>query len=75
MDTIRRDDESWVQKLSNMQRACTALVLGVTLSVVLAACGGGGVTSIFSGTTLTGSLIDGYITGAKVCLDSNGNGV
>lgn len=37
----------------------------------LASCGGGSDTSI---TQLTGSVIDGYIEGAKVCLDLNGNG-
>jgi hypothetical protein len=35
---------------------------------MLSACGAGG-----SG-TLTGSLMDGYIRGAKICIDMNGNG-
>lgn len=36
----------------------------------LAACGGGGVT----GDPVSGKLIDGYIKGATVCLDINGDG-
>jgi hypothetical protein len=44
----------------------------------LAACGGGGgssssSTASGSATTLSGKVIDGYIIGAKVCLDVNSN--
>ncbi len=46
----------------------------------LAACGGGGGGSSTTSTpatpaTLSGKVIDGYITGAKVCLDVNSNNV
>jgi hypothetical protein len=40
--------------------------------MLLTACGGGGGGSGGS-TTLSGAVIDGYIEGAKVCLDVNGN--
>jgi hypothetical protein len=44
-----------------------ALLLSIT---AMAACGGGGVT----GDPVSGKLIDGYIKGATVCLDINGDG-
>ena len=44
------------------------LGLSAALLSLLTACGAGG-----SG-TLTGNLMDGYIKGAKVCIDLNGNG-
>ena len=37
--------------------------------LALAACGGGGTT----GTAIGGRVMDGYISGAKVCLDANNN--
>lgn len=40
-------------------------------AAALVACGGGGGGGASS--TLTGKVIDGYITGAKVCLDVNSN--
>lgn len=40
--------------------------------LLLTACGGGGGSS--TGSQLAGSVIDGYIEGAKVCLDVNSNG-
>lgn len=44
-----------------------ALLLSIS---ALAGCGGGGVT----GDPVSGKLIDGYIKGATVCLDINGDG-
>ena len=44
------------------------LGLSAALLSLLTACGAGG-----SG-TLTGNLMDGYIKGAKICIDLNGNG-
>jgi hypothetical protein len=41
-------------------------------SAIVAACGGGGGGGTVS-STLTGKVIDGYIVGAKVCLDVNSN--
>ncbi|PIT73614.1 hypothetical protein [Limnohabitans sp. B9-3] len=44
--------------------------LSVLMAAVLSACGGGGTT----GSTLSGAVMDGYLKGATVCLDTNGNG-
>lgn len=44
-------------------------------AMALVACGGGGGSSSSSGSsTLSGSVADGYLSGAKVCLDKNKNG-
>ena len=78
MNTINRDGGSLIFKLSNLHKLLAVFVLGVVMSMVLAACGGGGTSSPSNGssgsTNITGNLIDGYITNAKVCLDSNNNG-
>ncbi|HHT8994854.1 TPA: hypothetical protein ACT5B2_005418 [Burkholderia cenocepacia] len=62
-------------------------ILGLSIATALAACGGGGDSgpaqpSTGGGTTpsaptpaVTGKAIDGYLTGATVCLDLNNNGV
>ncbi|WP_322041468.1 hypothetical protein [Burkholderia diffusa] len=59
-------------------------VLGVSIATALAACGGGGDAgssqpSAGGGSTATptinGKAVDGYLTGATVCLDMNNNGV
>ena len=47
--------------------------MSLALAVLLCACGGGGSSS--NSTTLSGAVIDGYIEGAKVCLDVNANGL
>lgn len=52
----------------------STISLAIAGGVAMAACGGGSGSS--SGTsTLTGNVADGYLTGAKVCLDKNKNGV
>lgn len=43
----------------------------ISVSMILVACGGGSSNPIV--TTLSGSVIDGYIGGAIVCLDTNSN--
>ncbi len=43
------------------------------MSIFLAGCGGGGSSSIATESALTGKVIDGYISGATVCLDLNNN--
>jgi hypothetical protein len=63
-------------KNSSLLRICIA---GLFISG-LAACGGGGGSSSTASTTatpatLSGKVIDGYISGAKVCLDVNSNNV
>lgn len=55
-----------------------SLAMAGALTVV--ACGGGGsggssAGSTAGGATLTGNVADGYLSGAKVCLDKNKNGV
>jgi hypothetical protein len=48
----------------------------IALIAVLSACGGGGggsASSTSSTVTIAGAVIDGYIEGAVVCLDVNGN--
>lgn len=52
-----------------------AFVLVYVAAAVLTACGGGGGGGTSTATTgLSGAVIDGYIEGAKVCLDVNSNG-
>jgi len=48
----------------------------ITMTALLGACsGGGGSSTTASTTTLNGQVIDGYISGATVCLDVNSNNV
>ena len=60
-------------------RSTTSLfVFSSIAAVVLTACGGGGGSSASAGGAssgaLSGTVVDGYITGATVCLDVNANG-
>ena len=48
----------------------TAALATIAAGLALAACGGGGTT----GSTVSGTAIDGYLEGATVCLDLNRNG-
>lgn len=54
-----------------MKRAAWAVVLGGAL--VAAGCGGGGGTAVTATTTVSGTVADGYLQGAIVFLDKNGN--
>jgi hypothetical protein len=56
-----------VQTRTAFRLSAISLVLGT-----LVACGGGGSSST-SSSTLSGKVIDGYIVGARVCLDVNSN--
>jgi hypothetical protein len=47
-----------------------AATLALASGLALTGCGGGGTT----GTPFSGKVIDGYIKGAKVCIDLNANG-
>ena len=67
------------QNLSHfsISRSSIALLIGAVITG-LTACGGGGGSSSSASTsatpvTLSGKVIDGYITGATVCLDLNSN--
>jgi hypothetical protein len=56
----------------------TRIALSSLLLSLLAACGGGGggggvSSTVSSATTIAGTVIDGYIEGAVVCLDLNSN--
>ena len=62
---------------NGMKYPLAALVLGLS-TLLMTGCGGGGGGGGGSATpnsaTMTGAVLDGYITGATVCLDVNGNG-
>ncbi len=69
-----------MQKLSTCARPLWPQLLGCALAVTLTACGGGGgggadTSSPASATTLSGTAVDGYLQGARVLLDVNGNGL
>lgn len=54
----------------------TLPILSLIAAATLSACGGGSTPSPSAQTaTLTGKVIDGYVQGAKVCLDLNKNDV
>lgn len=57
-----------------MSNTSTLLLSSLTLALLSACGGGGGATTSSAPTTLAGSVIDGYIEGATVCLDSNNSG-
>lgn len=68
-----------MQKPSTCARPPWPQLLGCALAVTLTACGGGGGGSAgsstqASATTLSGTVVDGYLQGARVFLDANGNG-
>ena len=60
--------------MKNVSRNIHLATLGLATAALISACGGGG-SAAPSSTTLTGAVIDGYITGATVCLDLNRNGI
>lgn len=69
-----------MQKPSTYARPPWPQLLGCALAVTLTACGGGGgggadTSSPASATTLSGTAVDGYLQGARVLLDVNGNGL
>jgi hypothetical protein len=58
-----------------MKKHLTHLLTGTAIAT-LAACGGGGgggTNTTASSRTLSGVVMDGYLTGATVCLDTNAN--
>ena len=58
-----------------MKNKYTAFLLTALAAATLVACGGGSSSSSSSSVILAGEVIDGYIEGATVCLDDNGDGV
>jgi hypothetical protein len=60
--------------MKNSPRTLALTAVGLATAAFITGCGGGGSTA--SGpVALTGAVIDGYITGAIVCLDLNSNRV
>ena len=68
MNTMNKAKENRGQMLTYIHNACAAIVLGASLSALLAACGGGG--DGHTGAALSGTVLDGYIGGARVCLST-----
>lgn len=70
--------KKWEQTMK-FSKKIVSLSLAVSLAVLLAACGGGEDTTstltTTDTTTLSGTVADGYLVGAKVCLDKNYNDV
>lgn len=61
--------------LSRMQKRARWLLLAPVTAAALVACGGGGSGSgATASSTINGVAVDGYIQGATVFLDRNGNG-
>lgn len=60
--------------LIRIRRGAQWLVLAPVTVAALVACGGGGGGGNLSTSTLNGVAVDGYIQGATVFLDRNGNG-
>jgi uncharacterized repeat protein (TIGR04052 family) len=59
----------YVQRFAELGIAMTAV------AALIAGCGGGSSSSPATTTTLSGIVADGYLSGVKVCLDKNDNGV
>lgn len=51
------------------------LSLALVSSLILVGCGGGGGSDSKTNTTKTAQVVDGYITGATVCIDLNNNSI
>lgn len=68
------------EKVMKFSKSIASLSLAVSVAVWLIGCGGGDdatstVTATDATTTLSGTVADGYLVGAKVCLDKNYNDV
>ncbi len=70
--------------MKHSNTSLTKLALAASIASMLAACGGGGdsgnqpasaAPTAPAAAAITGKAIDGYLVGAKVCVDDNGNGV
>lgn len=62
--------------MTTIHKLKPTLTLGLMAAAVLTACGGGGGGGTAATTTsISGVVADGYLTGAKVCLDKNENTV
>lgn len=68
------------EKVMKFSKSIASLSLAVSVAVWLIGCGGGDdttstVTATDATTTLSGTVADGYLVGAKVCIDKNFNDV
>lgn len=68
------------EKIMKFSKSIASLSLAVSVAVWLIGCGGGDdttstVTATDATTTLSGTVADGYLVGAKVCIDKNFNDV
>jgi hypothetical protein len=60
--------------MKNLHRAFPLTALSLASVALLSACGGGGSSTAAAPVALAGAVIDGYVTGAIVCLDLKSNG-
>lgn len=60
--------------MKHFPRTIPLTALSLATVALITACGGGGSSTAAGPVTLAGAVIDGYIVGATVCLDLNGNG-
>lgn len=61
--------------MKNSTKTFTKVALSILVASLLVGCGGGGASSESAATSksISGNVADGYLRGAKVCLDKNGN--
>lgn len=50
------------------------LMIAASVALAMAGCGGGGSDNSEPTTSVSGTLVDGYLAGATVCVDANANG-
>jgi hypothetical protein len=79
MNSIANIEESLWQTQASLYKSLKAGALGVLLAIGLSACGGGssggsGGSVGTSPSVISGTVLDGYVSGARVCLDTNSNG-
>ncbi len=60
--------------MKHFPRNIPLTAISLATVALIAACGGGGGSTSAGPMTLAGAVIDGYVTGANVCLDLNSNG-
>jgi uncharacterized repeat protein (TIGR04052 family) len=68
-----QNDKSQRSTLSRQIDRASLLALGAVCASLLAACGGGSSGGAAPTTSRAGLVADGYLAGAKVCLDRNSN--
>jgi hypothetical protein len=61
------------KRLHQMKKNTINIAIATLGVISLCGCGGGSDSSNATGTSLAGNVADGYLVGAKVCLDENNN--